>query len=95
MVAGVALGKTAPAAVAALRYVQFGRGSQINAPIAILIWLMITPMMMKLDFAAVRNVGRRPRACFSLQKLLLRRPINILLAASYSPRIPAPRWFLF
>jgi len=31
------------------------------ARIAVLIWLMIVPMMMKVDFAAVRHVGRRPR----------------------------------
>ena len=36
------------------------RGSQINVPIAVLIWLMITPMMMKVDFGAIRNVGRKP-----------------------------------
>jgi hypothetical protein len=28
-----------------VRSLEFGAGSQINAPIAILIWLMITPMM--------------------------------------------------
>ena len=39
---------------------EFASGSQINVPIAILIWLMITPMMMKVDFTSVRNVGRRP-----------------------------------
>ena len=43
-----------------VRALEFGAGSQINAPIAVLIWLMITPMMMKVDFSAVRNVGRRP-----------------------------------
>lgn len=60
MVAGVALGKFVPGAIAGVRSLQFGRGSQINAPIAVLIWLMITPMMMKVDFSSVRNVGRRP-----------------------------------
>src|SRR5215472_8543723 len=60
MLAGVALGKAAPAAVAGLRALQFGRGSQINIPIAVLIWLMITPMMMKVDFTSLRNVGRKP-----------------------------------
>jgi ACR3 family arsenite transporter len=60
MVAGVALGKLVPSLVQALRGLEFGQGSQINAPIAILIWLMITPMMMKVDFPAIRNVGRRP-----------------------------------
>jgi ACR3 family arsenite transporter len=40
---------------------EFGQGSQINVPIAVLIWLMITPMMMKVDFTSIRNVGKRPR----------------------------------
>ena len=60
MAAGVAFGKLLPVAVQALRGLEFGQGSRINVPIAVLIWLMITPMMMKVDFAAVRNVGRKP-----------------------------------
>ncbi len=60
MAAGIGLGKLLPAAVAGVRSVEFAKGSQINAPIAVLIWLMITPMMMKVDFSSVRNVGRRP-----------------------------------
>src|ERR1039457_5097478 len=60
MVAGVALGKLGPAVVEALRGLEFGQGGQINAPIAVQIWLMITPMMMKVDFTAIRNVGRKP-----------------------------------
>jgi ACR3 family arsenite transporter len=54
------LGKLLPSAIQALRSVEFGHGSQINVPIAVLIWLMITPMMMKVDFSSIRNVGRRP-----------------------------------
>ncbi len=61
MLAGVLLGKALPSAVSLLRNLEFGAGSQINAPIAVLIWLMIIPMMMKVDFAAIREVGRRPR----------------------------------
>jgi ACR3 family arsenite transporter len=60
MLAGVAFGRLLPAAVQGLRSLEFGRGSQINVPIAVLIWLMITPMMMRVDFGAVRNVGKRP-----------------------------------
>ncbi len=60
MAAGVVCGKLLPAAVRGLRGLEFGQGSQINVPIAVLIWLMITPMMMKVDFGAVRNVGRKP-----------------------------------
>ena len=60
MVAGVAAGKLLPDAAAGVRAIEFGKGSQINAPIAVLIWLMITPMMMKVDFSSLRNVGKRP-----------------------------------
>lgn len=60
MAAGVVIGKLLPGAIAGLRGIEFGKGSQINAPIAVLIWLMITPMMMKVDFSSVRNVGKRP-----------------------------------
>jgi arsenite transporter len=61
---GVVLGLVAPAMMNALRGMEFGAGSQINVPIAILIWLMITPMMMKVDFGSIRDVGRRPRGLF-------------------------------
>ncbi len=47
MVVGVGLGVAAPAFMRGLRGLEFGDGSQINIPIAILIWLMITPMMMR------------------------------------------------
>ncbi|MDQ1472513.1 MAG: arsenite transporter [Bryobacterales bacterium] len=59
MLAGIGTGKLLPSVVAGLRGVEFGHGSQINAPIAVLIWLMITPMMMKVDFSSIRNVGLR------------------------------------
>ncbi len=61
MLAGVLLGKGVPALTDSLRALEFGKGSQINLPIAVLIWLMITPMMMKVDFTSIRNVGKRPR----------------------------------
>ena len=60
MVLGVALGRLAPGVVAALRGMEFGTGSHINIPIAVLIWLMIYPMMLRIDFASIRSVGRRP-----------------------------------
>lgn len=64
MVAGIALGKLLPGLVDGLRRMEFGESSQINVPIAVLIWLMIIPMMMKVDFAAIRGIGRRPRGLF-------------------------------
>jgi len=64
MVAGVLLGRVLPDAIGQLRRLEFGSGSQINVPIAVLIWLMIVPMMMKVDFGSIKNVGRRPRGLF-------------------------------
>src|SRR5919106_5117168 len=61
MAAGLALGKWMPEVTQQLRGLELGQGSQINLPIAILIWLMIIPMMMKVDFASIRNVGKRPK----------------------------------
>ena len=61
MLAGVLVGKFVPGVTGELRTMEFGAGSQINIPIAVLIWLMIIPMMMKVDFASIRNVGKKPR----------------------------------
>ena len=61
MVGGVAIGKGFPGITGLLRSLEFGRSSHVNVPIAVLIWLMIVPMMMKVDFGAIRDVGRRPR----------------------------------
>ena len=61
MAAGIVLGKLLPGAVHSLQQLEFGSGSQINIPIAVLIWLMIYPMMLKIDFASIVRVGRRPK----------------------------------
>ena len=64
MVVGVVLGKAFPGFIAALRGLEFGSGSQINIPIAVLIWLMIYPMMLKIDFASIARVGKKPKGLF-------------------------------
>ncbi|MBI2812993.1 MAG: ACR3 family arsenite efflux transporter [Opitutae bacterium] len=61
MVVGVALGKFLPGTTAALSQLELGRGSQVNGPIAVLIWLMIFPMMLKVDFGSLGGIARRPR----------------------------------
>ncbi len=61
MLVGVLAGKLLPGMVDAFRRMEFGQGSQINFPIAVLIWLMIIPMMMKVDFTSIRSVGQRPK----------------------------------
>ena len=61
MVVGVAAGKLLPGTVAALGKLEFGEGSQVNIPIAILIWLMIFPMMLKIDFGSLGGIAKRPK----------------------------------
>ncbi|MGE5234380.1 MAG: ACR3 family arsenite efflux transporter [Acidobacteriota bacterium] len=61
MVLGVVLGRALPGLVGGVRGLEFGSESHINAPIAVLIWLMIYPMMLRIDFASIARVGRRPR----------------------------------
>ena len=61
MVVGVALGKIAPSLTTALSKVEFVHGSHVNAPIAVLIWLMIYPMMLKVDFTALAGIAKKPK----------------------------------
>ncbi|MCB9769432.1 MAG: ACR3 family arsenite efflux transporter [Candidatus Omnitrophica bacterium] len=61
MIVGVGVGKLLPGLTDTLRDIEFGAGSQINIPIAILIWLMIYPMMLKVDFSSIVEVGKRPK----------------------------------
>ena len=55
---GIMLGNVAPglfSAVAALEY------AHVNLVVAVFIWVMIYPMMVQVDFSAVKDVGKRPR----------------------------------
>ncbi len=61
MVIGILLGKQFPEATQFLRKMEFGQDTHINLPIAILIWLMIYPMMLKIDFTSVLEVRKRPK----------------------------------
>jgi len=82
MVGGIALGKGLPEATAVLRGLEFGRDSHVNVAIAVLIWAMIVPMMMKVDFGAIRNVGRRPRGLLvTLAVNWLVKPFSMALLA--------------
>ena len=93
MVAGIALGRLLPGAIQAVRSLEFGRGSRINAAIAVLIWLMITPMMMKVDFTAIRGVGRRPAGlAVTLAVNWLIKPFSMALLAWFFFRIVFSPW---
>jgi ACR3 family arsenite transporter len=61
MAAGLIIGKLLPSSVRGLERLEFGTGSHINIPMAVLIWLMIYPMMLKIDFGSIVRAGRRPK----------------------------------
>lgn len=61
MLAGVLLGHFAPALPELLARFEYAR---ISIPMAILIWVMIYPMMLKVDFQSIRNVGKNPKGLF-------------------------------
>jgi ACR3 family arsenite transporter len=61
MVVGVSLGKLLPGVTAALSRLEFGQGSQVNVPIGVLLWLMIYPMMLKVDFSSIGGIAKRPK----------------------------------
>jgi len=64
MAIGIALGKQFPQLTDSMRQLEFGDNSHINLPIAVLIWLMIYPMMLKIDFSSLLNVRKKPRGIF-------------------------------
>jgi ACR3 family arsenite transporter len=58
IVAGVALGHFLPGVFHAIGALEIAK---VNMPVAALIWMMIVPMLMKIDFAALKEVGRHWR----------------------------------
>lgn len=61
MVVGVLIGKFIPRIPLFLGQFEY---ANVSIPIAILIWLMIYPMMLKVDFQSIKNVGKNPKGLF-------------------------------
>lgn len=70
ILAGVVLGNLAPNVFAAVAAIEF---AHVNLIIALFIWVMIYPMMVQIDFSAVKNVSKTPKG------LLLTLIINWLI----------------
>jgi len=75
ILAGVLLGASVPGlfeAIAALEY------ANVNLVVALFIWIMIYPMMVNVDFASLREVGRKPRGlCITLVVNWLIKPFTM------------------
>jgi arsenite transporter len=61
MAVGVLIGKFLPGIPAFLGRFEY---ANVSIPMAILIWLMIYPMMLKVDFQSIKNVGKNPKGLF-------------------------------
>ncbi len=68
--AGVGLGLWAPAAFQSIAGIEY---AQVNLVVAVFIWVMIYPMMIQIDWSAVKDVGKKPRG------LLLTLVVNWLI----------------
>ncbi len=55
---GVLLGNVAPGIFASIAEIEF---AHVNLVVAVFIWVMIYPMMVQIDFASIKDVGKRPR----------------------------------
>lgn len=58
IVVGIALGHAMPGVFQIIGAAEIAK---VNLPVAVLIWLMVVPMLLKIDFAALRQVGRHWR----------------------------------
>lgn len=58
IIGGIALGQIAPDTITAISGFEY---AHVNLVIAVLIWLMIYPMMVQIDFSSIKDVGKKPK----------------------------------
>jgi ACR3 family arsenite transporter len=61
MLAGILIGKFIPSIPEFLGKLEY---ANVSIPVAVLIWVMIYPMMMKVDFKSVKYIGKNPKGLF-------------------------------
>ena len=93
IVAGIALGQFFPAPFQALGRMQI---AQVNIPVGVLIWVMIIPMLLKVDFRAIGQVRQHVRGIgVTLAVNWLVKPFSMALLAwifirhVFAPYLPA------
>jgi len=58
ILAGIGLGYIFGDSIEVISSIEFAK---VNIPVAVLIWLMIYPMMLQIDFSSIKQVGKKPR----------------------------------
>jgi ACR3 family arsenite transporter len=75
IIAGVGLGIMLPEAFQAIAAIEY---ASVNLVVAVLIWIMIYPMMVNVDFASLKDVGKKPRGlCITLVVNWLVKPFTM------------------
>ena len=75
IVTGVALGWLFPAVFELIAGVEY---ASVNLVVALFIWLMIYPMMVNVDFASIKDVGKKPKGlCLTLVVNWLVKPFTM------------------
>ena len=93
MVVGVAAGKLAPDLTRRISEMEFSRSSHVNIAIAVLIWLMIYPMMLKIDFGGIGGVFAKPKGLFiTLFVNWLVKPFSMALLGWFFIQTLFSRW---
>lgn len=90
IVAGIAIGQWWPAFPETLSRFSY---YQVSIPVAVLIWMMIYPMMVQIDFCSVRRVGKQPKGLMvTLVVNWLIKPFTMFAIAWLFLKVIFARW---
>ena len=91
IITGVLLGLWIPQSfewIASLEY------AQVNMVVAVFIWIMIYPMMVNVDFASLKDVGRKPKGlCITLVVNWLIKPFTMAALGILFLSTSSPAWW--
>lgn len=90
IIAGVAIGQLIPAIPETLSKFEY---ANVSIPVAILIWLMIYPMMLKIDFSSIIKATKKPKGLIvTCVTNWLIKPFTMYLIAAFFLKIVFIRW---
>lgn len=90
IIAGVAIGQLIPAIPEILSKFEY---ANVSIPVAILIWLMIYPMMLKIDFSSIIKATKKPKGLIvTCVTNWLIKPFTMYLIAAFFLKIVFIRW---
>ena len=90
IIVGVTIGQLFPGVPEFLKRFEYAR---VSIPVAILIWLMIYPMMLKIDFASIVEATRKPRGLIvtTVTNWLIK-PFTMYLIAAFFFKVVFQQW---